>query len=433
MIKRCVAVDIGASSGRHIVGWEENGEIVTEELYRFPNGPYQKDGHLYWDTERLFQEVKNGLKAVFQKYPDIASVSIDTWGVDYVLMKGDESVLPVYCYRDARTDKVIPQVHSIVPFEELYAHTGIQFQTFNTIYQLYEDKLAGRLDGVTDFLMIPEYLMYRLTGVKKKEYTNATTMGLVNVDTREIDLTITDRLGLPRQLFGTLYEGGEILGELLPEVAEETGGQTLVKLCLTHDTASAVYALTSTGPYISSGTWSLLGICQEKAHTDDASRQANFSNEGGIRRTFRYQKNIMGMWVVNNVCKENGLTPAELASLSDESTYEGVVDVNAPDFMAPENMTETILKHLEKNGYPAPASLKDLARCVLSSLAKGYADSVAHIEKSTGKTYDSLVIVGGGAKNKQLNSLTEQFSGKRVTALPIEATAIGNLKIQLES
>ena len=431
-MKRCIAIDIGASSGRHIAGWIENGEIRTEELYRFPNGADEQDGHLVWDTERLFREVKNGLKEAFKKYPDIASVSIDTWGVDYVLMKDDESVCPVYAYRDARTEAVIDKVHGIVPFETLYHRTGMQFQPFNTIYQLFADKEAGRLEGVTDFLMIPEYLMYRLTGVKKKEYTNASTTGLINVETREFDPEIIKALGLPEQLFGTLYEGGEVLGNLLPEIAEETGGQTAVKLCLTHDTASAVHAIDYNCPYISSGTWSLLGIRQETAHTDDASREANFSNEGGINRTFRYQKNIMGMWVVNNVCKENGLTPAELASLSDESTYPGTADVNHPDFMAPDNMTETMVKHLLQNGYEKPQTPADLARAVLSSLARGYAESVAHIEKSAGKTYDSIVIVGGGAKNAQLNRLTEQFSHKKVIALPIEATAIGNLKIQLE-
>ena len=431
-MKRCIAIDIGASSGRHIVGWMKDGQIQTEELYRFPNGPLEQDGHLIWDMERLFQEVKNGLKVCFEKYPDVASVSIDTWAIDYMRLKGDESLGPVYCYRDPRTEEAIKRVHEIIPFEELYARTGMQFQAFNTIYQLYTDKDAGRLKGVTDFLMVPEYLMYRLTGVKKKEYTNASTTGLINVTTKEFDPEIIERLGPPKHLFGKLYEGGESLGMLLPEVAKEVGGNTEVKLCLTHDTASAVYALPGDGPYISSGTWSLLGICCEEAHTDAASMAANFSNEGGIRRTFRYQKNIMGMWVVNNVCKENGITPPELAAFSDESAYEGIADVNHPDFMAPDNMTNTLLAHLAKAGFDAPKDIKDISRAVLASLAKSYADSVKVIEDAAGKTYDTLTIVGGGAKNKQLNALTEKMSKKQVIALPIEATAIGNLKIQLE-
>jgi rhamnulokinase len=175
-----LAIDIGASSGRHIIGWEVNGTIKTDEVYRFPNGAQEVDGHLIWDMKRLLSEVKTGIAAAKAKYPKIESLSIDTWAVDYVLLQGDKPVQPCYAYRDSRTEAVIPQVHEIVPFEELYAHTGIQFQPFNTIYQLYADKLSGRLEGVTDFLMIPEYLMYQLTGAKAHEYTNATTTGLVS-------------------------------------------------------------------------------------------------------------------------------------------------------------------------------------------------------------------------------------------------------------
>ncbi|MBQ6560693.1 MAG: rhamnulokinase, partial [Erysipelotrichaceae bacterium] len=181
-MKYALAIDIGASSGRHIVGWKEEDEIRTEEVYRFPNGVKEEDGHLVWDVDLLFNEVKNGIAEAQKKY-QIDSLSIDTWGVDYVLMKGEEEVYPVYAYRDSRTEKVIDEVHSIVPFEELYAHTGCQFQPFNSIYQLYDDKKQGRLENVTDFLMIPEYLLYKLTGVKKKEFTNATTTGMIDHET----------------------------------------------------------------------------------------------------------------------------------------------------------------------------------------------------------------------------------------------------------
>ena len=167
----CLAIDIGASSGRHIVGWFEGGEIKTEEIYRFPNGMDTLDGHLVWDTDRLFSEVKNGLKLAFENYPTLSSLSIDTWGVDYVLMKGEEEIKPTYAYRDSRVDEPIKEVHNVIPFADLYSKVGTQFNSFNTIYQLYADKLAGRLDGASDFLMIPEYLMYKLTGVKKKEFT----------------------------------------------------------------------------------------------------------------------------------------------------------------------------------------------------------------------------------------------------------------------
>jgi len=239
-MKYYLAIDVGASSGRHITGWRENGELKTDEVYRFANDIKKQDGRLTWDIEKIFAQVMAGLFAAFKKYPDIESLSIDTWGVDYVLLRGDKPVLPVFAYRDSRTEKIISRVHERIPFEELYKRTGIQYQPFNTIYQLYEDKLSGRLDGATDFLMLPEYLLWRLCGVKAHEYTNATTTGLVNAGTRQYDREIIDLLGLPRILFGQLAMPGTNLGYLLPEIAAEAGGQTRVVLCATHDTASAV-------------------------------------------------------------------------------------------------------------------------------------------------------------------------------------------------
>ena len=294
-----LAIDIGASSGRHIIGWEENGEIKTEEVYRFPNGVQEVDGHLIWDMKRLLSEVKTGIAAAKAKYPKIESLSIDTWAVDHVLLQGDKPVQPCYAYRDSRTEAVIPQVHEIVPFEELYAHTGIQFQPFNTIYQLYADKVSGRLEGVTDFLMIPAYLMYRLTGAKVHEYTIATTTGLVSARTGEFDRELIEKLGLPLALFGQLSQPGTVIGEY---------EGIKVILCATHDTASAVEGIPMEGnqPYISSGTWSLLGVKTEQPITDTASREANYSNESGVGYN-RYQKNIMGMWIVNELKKEKRL------------------------------------------------------------------------------------------------------------------------------
>ena len=190
-MKYYLAIDIGASSGRHIIGYMDDGELKTEEMYRFPNGMDNVDGSLVWDVDRLFNEVVKGIAECFKKYPKIESLSIDTWGVDYVILRDDEEVRPVYAYRDARTEAVVEEVHSLIPFKTLYEHTGIQFQKFNSIYQLYADKLAGRLDGATDFLMIPEYLMYRLTGNKVKEFTNATTTGMVNAATLRYPLSPT--------------------------------------------------------------------------------------------------------------------------------------------------------------------------------------------------------------------------------------------------
>ena len=434
-MKRCLAIDIGASGGRHIIGYKDRGRIVTEELYRFPNGMDRVDGHLVWDVERLLSEVKRGIGVALCKYPDICSVSIDTWGVDYVLMRGDEAVMPVYAYRDDRVDRVIDEVHSIIPFEELYSRTGIQFNKFNTVYQLYADKLSGRLEGVTDFLMIPEYLMYRLTGVKRKEYTNATTTSLVNADTGEYDPCIFDRLGLARELITPVYKPGEAVGHLLPEVAAEVGGDLSVVLCATHDTGSAVEAIEmdTRSPYISSGTWSLLGVKTERAITDAASRDSGYSNEGGVGYN-RYQKNITGMWIIQSLRRE--LCPdapyGEIAKMAEASGFCRVFDVNHESFMAPESMRDAIRAYLAERGEEVPESASDLFSSAYHSLAKGYRDAIADLERNTGREYPEIYIVGGGARNAYLNALTEKYTGKRVVALPIEATAIGNLKIQLE-
>ena len=291
-----LAIDIGASSGRHIVGWMEGGELKTEEVYRFPNGVTESDGHLTWDIDALEEHVKTGIARAKAECPDIESLSIDTWAVDYVLMKGDEAVYPCYAYRDSRTEAVIPEVHGKIPFTDLYERTGIQFQPFNTIYQLCADNDSGRLDGVTDFLLIPEYLMYRLSGNKAHEYTNATTGGMVNAVTGEYDPWIIGILGLPGHLFRKLDQPGTVIGEY---------EGINVMLCATHDTGSAVEGIPMEGnyPYISSGTWSLLGVKTERPITNAASELANWSNEGGVGYN-RYQKNIMGMWLINRLRDE---------------------------------------------------------------------------------------------------------------------------------
>ena len=271
-----LAIDIGASSGRHIVGWQEDGAIQTKEIYRFPNGVHEENGHLVWDVRKLFSNVVTGILEAFKAYPQIESLSIDTWGVDYVLLKGEEEVYPVYAYRDSRTEAVISQVHEKVTFSELYRHTGCQFQPFNTIYQLYDEKVNGRLEGVTDLLMMPEYLMWKLCGVKAREYTNATTMGMVNARTGEFDMEIVDALGYPWHLFPKLSQPGTVLGMLRPEIASAVGGNCKVVLCATHDTGSAVEGIPMEGnhPYISSGTWSLLGVKTPKPITDAGSEAA---------------------------------------------------------------------------------------------------------------------------------------------------------------
>ena len=421
-MKYALAVDIGASSGRHIVGWLEDGKIQAKEVYRFPNGVTEKDGHLTWDMEALLRHVQFGIAEAQKHFPAIDTLSIDTWGVDYVLLRGNEEVLPVYAYRDSRTTAVIPKVHETIPFSELYRRTGCQFQPFNSIYQLCADKEAGRLEGVTDLLMIPEYLLYKLCGVKAREFTNATTMGMVSAQTGEFDREIIDTLGYPQYLFPKLSQPGTVIG-----VYE---GIKCI-LCATHDTGSAVEGIPMEGnaPYISSGTWSLLGVKTPTPITDRASEKANYSNEGGVGYN-RYQKNIMGMWLVNelrrDLCPEMAFPEIVKAAL--ESGCDLLVDANAPEFLAPRSM---------KAAFDTAADGKlhtvgDYFRCAYRSLAVSYRDALDELEANTGCTYEKLYIVGGGAKNAFLNRLTEEATGKKVIALPIEATALGNLKIQME-
>jgi len=430
-VRYYLAIDIGASSGRHIVGWQENGVIETREVFRFPNGVQEQSGHLIWDVDGLFKNVVAGIGKAFEQFPQIESLSVDTWGVDYVLLRGKEELRPCYAYRDTRTEAVIPEVHEKIAFSELYRHTGSQFQPFNTIYQLYDDLKQGRLEGVTDMLMIPEYLLYKLSGVKAREYTNATTMGMINAQTGEFDPEIVDALGLPKTLFPKLTQPGTVIGKLLPEIAQTVGGNCSVVLCATHDTGSAVEGIpmTEDAPYISSGTWSLLGVKTPKPITTEGSEKANYSNEGGVGYN-RYQKNIMGMWLVNQLQKE--LCPEtpfpEIVKMAEESACDVLVDANAPAFLSPQSMKAAF----DNATGNALSTLGDYFRCAYRSLAVSYRVALDELENNTGKTYDKLYIVGGGAKNGFLNALTEATTGKKVIALPIEATALGNLKVQME-
>ena len=431
-MKYYLAIDIGASSGRHIVGWRENGEPKTEEVYRFPNGVKEVEGHLVWDIVALFERVKRGIAAAFRKYPKIESLAIDTWAVDYVLMDGDKEILPCYAYRDSRTEKTVPLVHEKMPFDELYDKTGIQFQPFNTVYQLYADLLNGRLQKATDFLMLPEYLSYKLTGVKAHEYTNATTTGLLNGN-GEYDSEIIARLGLPKELFGEISLPKTVLGKLKADVATEVGGNCEVVLCASHDTASAVEGIPIEGdePYISSGTWSLLGVKVPKIITDEKSRRANYSNEGGVGY-IRYQKNIMGQWVINrlrdNLCPDKPFS--QIAEEARMSSFQRTVDINDPRFLAPKSMKEALDSCFEEG--QKPQLVQDYFNCAFLSLAESFRSAVWELEENLHKKFRKLYIVGGGAKNGYLNELTEKACGLKVIALPIEATAIGNLKIQME-
>ena len=431
-MKYYLAIDIGASSGRYIVGWEENGGIKTEEVYRFKNGVESKGGSLVWNVERLFQEVIKGLKAANTKGYKPVSIGVDTWAVDYALLdKEDNLIGDVFAYRDGRTETAIDSVHRIISFEELYKRTGIQFQPFNTIYQLYADKISGKINEAESMLMLPDYLNFLLTGVKKQEYTNATSTGLVNVETHNWDGNILDSTGFYRKLFKELSPPQTVVGKLKQEIAEEIGYNAEVVLPATHDTASAAEGIpmTENSPYISSGTWSLLGIKVPQAITDENSRKANYSNEGGIGY-YRYQKNIMGMWVVNRLRDE--LCPdkpfPEIVKEAEESIFNEYADVNDGAFLAPESMKAAFDNAIKAK----PQSIGDYFKCAYLSLAQSYKTALNELKANTGMKFNNLYIVGGGAKNGFLNRLTEEICKVKVIALPIEASAIGNIKQQIE-
>ena len=425
-----LAIDIGASSGRHIVGWLENGVLKTEEIYRFKNGTETKGGHLIWNTERLFAEVVNGLKRAKEIGKIPSYIGIDTWAVDYALLdKEDKLIGEVFAYRDSRTIKSSEAVHRQISFYELYQRTGIQFQQFNTIYQLYADKLRGKTGEAESMLMLPDHLNFLLTGVKKQEYTNATSTGLVNAQTHDWDGDILEILGLNQKLFGELSQPGTVVGELSEEIQRELGYNATVILPATHDTASAVLAAPIDGesPYLSSGTWSLLGIEQSVAHTDCESRKANYSNEGSINYNFRYQKNIMGLWLIQSVRKELGnLSFQTLAQMAKCKEDCGIIDVNDNRFLSPKNMMDEINKALGKS-----LSSASIMRVIYDSLAKSYADAIKELETNTGKVYKTLNIIGGGSQDSLLNEMTAKATGKKVITGPTEATAIGNLIMQM--
>lgn len=427
-----LAIDIGASSGRHIVGWLEDGKINLKEVYRFANGAQSKDGHLTWNAARLVAEVVNGLKAAAEQGYKPDYIGIDTWAVDYALLDGDGQIIgDIYSYRDDRTQKVISAVHRRMPFGQLYVRTGIQFQPFNTIYQLYSDKKNDRLDGAAGFLMLPDYLNYMLTGVKKQEYTNATSTGMVNASTHSWDGDILDAMGYDKSLFGELSQPGTVVGKLSAEVQRQVGYNATVVLPATHDTASAVLAapIEFGQAYISSGTWSLLGVEQKAAHTDEGSLNANYSNEGSIGFNFRYQKNIMGLWMLQSIRKElNNIPFTDLANLARGRLGGYLVDVNDSRFLSPRSMSAEIRAAVGRELGTA-----SLVRTVYDSLALSYKRAIEELEANMGAKYSSINIIGGGCRDALLNELTAKATGKKVITGPVEATATGNIIMQMIS
>ena len=427
-----LAIDIGASSGRHILGYIDNGRLKLEEIHRFENYITNQNGTLVWDIEHLVSEVKKGIAKCKEIGKIPCTVAIDTWGVDYVLLdESKQEILPAVSYRDSRTNRVINKVESIISAEELYLKTGIQKQNFNTIYQLYADKLSGRLEDAKHFLMIPAYLSYKLTGNIKNEYTNATTTGMVNADTKQWDYEIIDKLSLPKHLFGTLDTPCTVIGNFTKEMQDYAGFDSTVIFAPSHDTASAVCAcpIDDNSVYISSGTWSLIGVESLNPIVNEKSMAANFANEGGIDYRFRFLKNYMGMWLFQNVKKNlnNEFSYDDMMRLAMQSKRFEMIDTNAPDFLAPENMINAIRSYLKNESIP----IEVVINSVYHSLAQSYKNAIDEIEKLAGKTIDNVFIVGGGSKDTYLNKLTAQYTGKKVVTGLSEATATGNLLSQI--
>lgn len=438
------AIDIGASSGRVMLGRVAGGGVSLETVHRFPNGVVELDGGLRWNFDALFAEVLTGLaaagKAAAERGETITSIGIDTWAVDYGLVNQDgELTAQPYSYRDERSRGAVARVHRKLDPARLYATTGLQFLQFNTLYQLATEP---DLDGL-QALLIPDLIAFLLTGQRRTEATNASTTGLFDAVAGEWATELFGSLGLPRDLFPRLIQPGQTLGSLLPGIAERTGlpAATTVVAVGSHDTASAVAAVPAQQEnfaYISSGTWSLVGLELHHPVLTEASRAANFTNERGVDGTTRYLRNVGGLWLLSECQRtwaEGGYRPAigELLDAAAALPPGGPrINPDDPAFIAPDNMPDRIrIRAAARNtGAVLPDEPAAIVRCILDSLAAGYARTVADAERLAGVAVDVVHIVGGGSQNALLCQLTAQATGKPVIAGPVEATALGNVLVQ---
>lgn len=439
-MKTYLAIDIGASSGRHIVSWIEKGVLQTREVYRFPNEFSEKDGRLCWDAEGLFAHVVAGLKAACEQGFTPRSIGIDTWAVDYVFLdRQNKMVGDLVAYRDSRTDGADLYLEKAMAFDALYRHTGIAKQPFNTIYQMSAAlrEHPEYRDLVDDFLLVPEYLSFRLTGKKAHEWTNASTTALCSPTTCTWAKEVLDAAGLPETWFRTpMVQPGTVLGQLLPDIAAAVGFSCGVILPATHDTGSAYMAVPARDEqavFLSSGTWSLLGKELRAPITTERARAAGFTNEGGYGGTTRFLKNIMGMWMLQCLHKETGAAHsfADMARMAQASSYPAYVNAADQRFLAPSSMMAEVKAALREQGAPEPRDLADVLRAVTMGLAVCYRDAIREMEAITGQRLTSVNIVGGGSQNVVLNQMTADVTGLPVLAGPAEGTALGNLAAQM--
>ena len=437
------AVDLGASGGRVMMGTVGRGQqLELQELHRFPNVPVRVLGTLHWDVLALFRGVLDGLGAAARAGAGLASLGIDTWGVDYGLLDADGTLLgnPVH-YRDTRTEGVAGQVLARVPAAELYAITGIQQLPLNTIFQLAAAAGTPQLAAARTLLMIPDLLAYWLTGQAGAEVTNASTTQLYDVRAQAWATSLMTRVGIPPGIFPPLRRPGDIIGELLPRITTETGLATPVPVLAvgSHDTASAVAAVPAQGPgfaYISCGTWSLVGMELPGPVLSEASFKANFTNEAGIDGTIRYLRNVMGLWLLQESMRTWSArgTPADLdtllAAAAVAPALRAVVDPDDPDFLTPGDMPGRIAHACRRTGQDPPADPGATVRCILDSLALAYRRTIAEVQELSGRHVDTVHIVGGGARNALLCQLTADACGLPVVAGPVEAAALGNVLVQ---
>ena len=434
-----LAIDIGASSGRHILGFLKDDKIVLEEVYRFPNGMDEDNGTLYWNVDRIFGEIVTGMKKCKELGKIPRCVSVDTWGVDHVLLdKNDGIIGRAVGYRDHRTEGMDEEVYKIIPEEELYKRTGIQKAIYNTIYQMMAVKNHSPedLERAQTMLMIPDYFHFRLTGKKISEYSEASTSQLLDPVKRDWDYELIEMLGFPKKIFQKICMPGTVLGPLKDEVRDLIGYDCKVVLAPTHDTASAVLAIPSDDEntcYISSGTWSLMGIEIDKPDCSQKSKEADLTNEGGFGGRITYLSNIMGLWMIQSV--RNDLAPdmeyGKLCDLASKETIKSIVDCQDHSFLSPDNMADAVRVFCKKTGQEVPETLPQLAAVVYNSLAKCYADKLMLIENMAGRRYDRINIIGGGSNAAYLNRLTANRTKRTVYAGPGEATAIGNILSQM--
>ncbi len=440
------AVDLGATSGRVLLGHVGPRELRLTDVARFGNHPVRTPDGLHWSILELYRVVVEGLASAAREAPELASIGIDSWGCDYGLLREGRMLGEPYAYRDARNIPAVDEVHAVVPADELYTLNGLQHLPFNTLFQLTADRTAGQLALADSFLLLPDLLAYWLTGRSVAERTNASTTGLLGVRSGEWDTALIERLQLRPELFRSLVDAGTDLGGLTESAARGVGATSArVTTVGSHDTASAIVAIPASGPdfaYISCGTWSLVGVELERPVLSEGSRLAGFTNEGGVDGRVRYLHNVMGLWLLSECVREwerdgsNVTVPelvAQAAALEPSPGGVPVFDVDDEVFLAPGDMPRRISAWLKADDLPVPASRPELVRSILHSLAAAYARSIRDATELSGTTVSVVHLVGGGSQNTLLCQLTADATGLPVLAGPVEATAIGNVLVQARS